>query len=155
MEVTYKIENGPDLLFKQNMFSGNIHLFINNIKQERMKEKGRPWIITLRDGTRKNISIKNTYSFLYEPKIIFDGREVAIDRKLIWWECILCFLPLSLVFIGGAIGALFGLFALVANVHVCRHGYSVITKILLTIFSTAIAVFIYLIIAVIVNNLRT
>ncbi|TAL34778.1 MAG: hypothetical protein EPN93_11640 [Spirochaetes bacterium] len=153
MEVRYKIENGPDLVFKTGLLSGAANLFVNGIKQERTKEKGKPWKVTLNDGSQKSILIKNIYSFLYEPKITIDGKEVTIDRKLAWWELVLCFAPMILL-IGGAVGALFGLVSFFINIHVCRNNYSTIKKIGLTVLSTAAALFSYFMIAVIINSLR-
>jgi hypothetical protein len=153
MEVTYKIENGPDLVFTTSMLSGAVNLFIDGIKQERTKEKGKPWKLALNDGSQKFILIKNIYSFLYEPKIIIDGREVSIDRKLAWWELVLCCVPLVLL-IGGAVGALFGILSFSINIHVCRNNFSAIKKIGLTVSSTAAALVLYFIIAVIINSLR-
>jgi hypothetical protein len=153
MEAAYKLENGPELAIKTNALSGAINLFIGGIKQERTKEKGKPWKITLNDGAQKIIAVKNFYSFMYEPKIIVDGKEIAIDRKLAWWEIVVCFMPLILL-IGGAVGALFGFLSFLVNIQVCRSRYSAIQKIAITVFSTAAALFLYFFIAVIINSLR-
>lgn len=140
MEIAYKLENGPDLFFKSNMLSGNINLFINNVKQNKTSEKGKPWKVIAFDGSVKTISIRNNFYFYYEPKILIDGNEVLIDRKLSLWEIIISSLPLLLMFIGGAMGALFGFISFVININIFRNNNSMILKIVYSIASSCAAV---------------
>ncbi|HOO72944.1 MAG TPA: hypothetical protein PK926_14400 [Spirochaetota bacterium] len=153
MEITYKLENGPELIFKSSVLSGNINLFINNNKQKKAKEKGKPWKITAHDGSQKKISIRNNFFFYLEPIILIDGNEVLIDRKLLLWEIIFSALPLLLIFIGGFIGALLGLMAFFININIFRNNKPVIMKIIYSILSTGLAAFLYLVFAVIINSL--
>ena len=41
-----------------------------------------------------------------------------------WWEILLVVLPLSLIFIGGLIGGVFGALGSIANTYVARSGLS-------------------------------
>lgn len=65
-------------------------------------------------------------------------------KGLKWWEIALCGSPLLLFFVGGMIGALFGLLGSTLNVKIWKHNYNMVLKIVLITVITALSFVLYL-----------
>lgn len=140
MEFVHQLEGGPTLVFRIHGLLGTTALYIDRVKQERSATKGKPWLVRMNDGQCRTVTVKNAFSFMFDPKITIDGTEIAIGRTLAWWELLLSGLPFLLLFIGGALGALAGSIAGIVNIGICRSDRSVLKKVLLTTLTTIIAV---------------
>lgn len=54
------------------------------------------------------------------PKVEIDGTTIILARSLAWYEYLWMGLPIVLVFVGGGLGALFGVFAIYASSRIFR-----------------------------------
>lgn len=135
----------PEIIVKSSMWS-RPQVLVNDNKVKPVKGKGRPYPIVMNDGTTKEICLK--YSFIDPvPKIICEGNEILLDRKLRWYEYALGGIPALLIFLGGAIGAVIGIMASFFNMKVIRSDMSIILKSILIIINTGVAIGIFTILA--------
>lgn len=140
-------EKSPDIVVKTSIWN-KPKVFVNNIEIKRLKEKGKPYAITINDGTIKKIFVKlNPPDPI--PKILFEDNEILLARKLLWYEYILGGIPLILFIIGGALGAAIGIIASIFNFNLLRKEYSIFIKILLTTAMTILSFIAYFIAATI------
>jgi hypothetical protein len=65
-----------------------------------------------------------------------------------WWEIVLVVLPLSLIFLGGLIGGVFGALAAIGNNYVARSGMSVAVRALVMIGLLIAAYVLWLIVGI-------
>ena len=66
-----------------------------------------------------------TAGFFKGPRLIIDGGEVKaqtieLARPLAWYEYLWMAIPIALVFVGGGLGALFGLVAVYSSARIFR-----------------------------------
>ncbi len=66
-----------------------------------------------------------------------------------WWEIVLAILPLSLIILGGVIGAVFGVLASFINLRISRSVMSTASKAMLMIGVDVAAAVLYVIAAII------
>lgn len=78
--------------------------------------KGKPFIIRMNDGSEKKMFVENVL-FDYVPKVIVEGKEILLARKLLWYEYLLGGIPLILVVIGGMLGAIIGIIGSFLNFY--------------------------------------
>ncbi|GAA0182109.1 hypothetical protein SH2C18_45430 [Clostridium sediminicola] len=140
-------KNSPEIVVKTSIWS-KPKIFVNNIQMKRLKEKGKPYSITMSDGTIRKIFMKlNPLDPV--PRIFFGNNEILLAKKLLWYEYLIGGFPLILIIIGGALGGAIGVTASVFNFNIFRKEYSLFTKILLTTAITIISFTAYLTVATI------
>lgn len=134
-------KNNPEIVVKTSIWS-KPKIFVNNTQMKRLKEKGKPYSITMSDGTIRKIFMKlNPLDPV--PRIFFGNSEILLARKLLWYEYLLGGIPLILIIIGGALGAAIGVITSVFNFNMLRKEYSLFIKILLTTAMTIISFIAY------------
>ena len=142
MDIGYKLDGGPELVFRTSLLTGSVQLYVDGIREERIDSRTK-WQVTMQDGSRRSVEIKNNLLFWLSPVEIIEGRDVLIGRKLTRWEYVLCLMPLMLCLIGGAVGALLGVLAFFINTCICRTRLSDVHRIVLTLAVTACTVLVY------------
>lgn len=83
------------------------------------------------------------------PLLDIDGRRIEIARPLRWYEIVWLALPLLLIFVGGAIGAIVGLVAGGINASIFRSSRSTAARYLLTAGVSILSLVVWLVIAVV------
>jgi len=141
--------NSPQVTIKTSIWS-KPQVLVNGQKVKPLKEKGRPYPIVMNDGITKKIQLK--FSFIDPvPKVIYDEKEILLDRKLKWYEYALGGIPALLIFAGGAIGAAIGVIASFFNMKIIRSEMSMIIKSILVLINSGVALGIFLVLAVCVQ----
>lgn len=83
------------------------------------------------------------------PVLVVAGQKYAAVKPLAWYELVWAGLPILLVFVGGALGALFGILAAYTNSRVFRSNLSAVMKYVLTALVSSAATILYFILAVV------
>lgn len=81
------------------------------------------------------------------PQLVVDGKTVEVVKPLKWYQWLWSALPIVLVFIGGALGALCGFIAFTVNANIFRSELPQLLKFLLTGVISVLSFFLYLILA--------
>lgn len=87
------------------------------------------------------------------PKILIDDKPFEILKPLNNLELVLCYIPLLLIFAGGAIGGACGGLASFINVKIARKIENNVLKIICIMVSTLGVIVLWLIIAVVISVL--
>lgn len=147
MQFTFALpgDESPQLEL-QIPFWGRPRLHADGQEIEPLPERGRPFAIRLRDGTTCKLFVKGI-GFDYLPKVIADGNEILLGRRLGWWEYGLGGLPILLVVAGGALGGLCGALAALVNFRILRLDQPLLVRAAAILSVTAVAILVYLILA--------
>lgn len=113
---------------------GKAKLYLNN--QEVISKKKQPMILRRNDGQEVEAVWKKDSFGIDVPNVIINGSLIQVTKPLPVLVKLWCFLPLILIFIGGAIGALIGILTAAANISVFRLSTNITLKFLLTLFIT-------------------
>ena len=83
--------------------------------------KGKRLRFSLRDnsGQEREIRLK-TNGLDPVPKVQIGGQAIELARPLTWYEYVWMGVPIALVFVGGGLGALFGLAAVYSSARIFR-----------------------------------
>ena len=85
------------------------------------------------------------------PQLVVDGQTYAPIPPLPWYQLVWAGVPILLVFVGGALGALFGALAAYFNTRIFRSKLGPVMKYVLTAVITGLAIFIYLVLALLLT----
>lgn len=81
------------------------------------------------------------------PILKLDGESIALIRSLTWDEYVWSGLPLLLVFVGSALGAVIGYFAALINIKIMRTGCSALVRYGLTSLTNLLSLLVLLVAA--------
>lgn len=153
MRFKFKLqkEGSPEIEIEKS-FLGKSKVYVHEREVERLKEKGKPFLIRMNDGTEKKMFVEDVM-FDYVPKVVVDGKEILLVRKLFWYEYLIGGIPLILIVRGGMIGALIGIIGSFLNFRVLRMGYSPAIKFLYVSVITISTFLSYLTIAILLQTL--
>ncbi len=87
------------------------------------------------------------------PSLKINGEKYLLQPPLPWYGYAICSMPLLLLFIGGAIGAMFGMAGLIGNITLARSSFSLPVKAAGIFASTTAAVVAWLVGAVAIQVL--
>ncbi len=121
-------------------------LMINGNKAPKGANR-REMIITKDDGTQVSAYWKQRSFGFDKPNLVVDGKEIEITPPLKWYELVWCGLPIILVFIGGALGAIIGFIAFALNSTIFRSNISRLLQFLITLVISVLAVLLWFFIA--------
>jgi hypothetical protein len=120
--------SGPKLLIDDEVIQGNWGKY------------------TLRRNDGKEVPARVVNNFIDPvPQLVVDGKTYAPIPPLPWYEMFWAGAPLMLVFVGGALGALFGALAAYFNTRIFRSNMQIVMKYMLTTAISCAAILIYLI----------
>ncbi|WP_053956062.1 hypothetical protein [Inediibacterium massiliense] len=105
-------------------------LFIND--QPVPKGKKRKMLLTRNDSKEVIATWKHNFLGLDLPSLVVDGKEIQIVEPLKWYAKVWCFVPVPLVFLGGAIGAGLGTIGISINSMIFRSSMNIFVKFLLS-----------------------
>lgn len=110
----------------QNFRQRKLSVQIAGLVGSRLLQDGVPLrsvagVYTLKDDKDETVRIKLRTSFFdCVPTVMIDGEPVTIAPPLPWYEQIICWLPMALVFQGYALGAMVGWVAANINMRLLR-----------------------------------
>jgi hypothetical protein len=81
------------------------------------------------------------------PQVLWAGQTIRLEEPLKWYQWLWVGVPILLLFLGGAIGALVGAVAVTLNVRILRSSMSAIIRYAATAFVSVAACGMYLAIA--------
>jgi len=111
--------------------------------EKKIKGKRGKFSINDNQGSPREIKLKINI-FDPVPKIDIEGRIIQLARSLTWYEYLWMGLPIMLIFVGGALGAIFGIGATYSSSRIFRSDKKIGVKYLLSGVVTAGAVTAYL-----------
>ncbi len=85
------------------------------------------------------------------PQLAVDGELIEVTKPLPWYAWLWSGLPILLLFIGGALGAVAGIVAFTINAGIFRSSRSTAVKFLLTTVVSLLAGVIYFVLAVLLS----
>lgn len=141
--VTLPQFENAQLELEISIWTGKMKLWKDDVLFERSSEKGRPFRVPNSVGEIVEIYPKFTAPDMV-PALEIDGVKHNIVEKLPWYQYALAFIPLLMIFGGGALGGAIGGMATVLNLHSFRSEESDLMKYLKVLGVTAMAYFIVL-----------
>ena len=130
--------------FSRNIWTGRMTLSINSKPMEKIKRN----VFAFYDDKGKRTEVVVKGNELIGIQLIMTFEEITVLRKLNALEMILSIIPLFLIFVGGAVGGLFGALGAFTNAMLCRNIKNVFLKIVFALCITIIVTAIWLVIAV-------
>ncbi len=139
MKYKFKLQEGnnPEIELEKSFWLGNIKVYVNGKEVARLKEKGKPFPLPMGDGTVKKMLVKGWLDDV--PKVIVDGKEILLARKLFWYEYVLGFIP-AVLLMGGALGGAFGVIGIMFNFKILRSSHTMLIK---SLFILGVTVFLF------------
>lgn len=128
-KVSFQLPDYPDTIIEvsKSFWTGKPSVWVNGQPAKKEGELSRAFLIPLPEGITKKLEVDRG-GFDYIPRVYIDGQRIEIGRKLEWYEQILGGIPLLMVFVGGALGALCGVIGFTANYKILRSDKSAIYK---------------------------
>ena len=140
---------GQRIVLRTAGFFSGAKLFLNG-----NAIKGKRGKYVLRDGQGKEFTVKvKANIFDPIPKLDIDGEQIQLARPLAWYENLWMGLPIILIFIGGALGALVGVSATYSSSRIFRSDRKTPAKYLLTGLISVASVIVFFAIAVVIQLL--
>ncbi|HEY9060805.1 MAG TPA: hypothetical protein VIO64_09935 [Pseudobacteroides sp.] len=145
-------ENSPKIELQLASFIQGIKLYVDGKEIKKSADPGKPYLVNMKNGEMKKIFIKVKF-FDYIPSVIVDGKEILIAPKLQTYHYIIGGIPMLIVFLGGAIGAMVGFAGMMINYKIFRSKMNAALKIL-SVAGITLAVYItYLGLAFLIGNM--
>ena len=111
--------------------------------------------MALRANDGREVIAKWKPQLLDMPQLDVGGQTIKVVEPLKWYQYVWTGLPVLLVFVGGAIGAIIGILAFGINSSLFRSSNNPIVKYALTGLVSAVAVILYMVLAsLIVSAIR-
>ena len=143
--VTYPGFEGRRLTVRTAGWFSGIQLQIDGAPVKPQKR-----LYLLRDNAGKEVQAKFGYNYIDPvPMLKIDGNPILLARPLTWYEYAWMGAPILLLFVGGALGALFGMWGAWTSGRIFRSDRGTAVKYLLTGAVSLAAVFGYLVLATI------
>ncbi len=144
MKYKFKLQetNSPEIEIDKSFWIGMIKVYVEGKEIGFLKEKGKPFPIPMGDGTVKKMLVKGRLDDV--PKVIVDGKEIQLARKLFWYEYVLGFIP-AVLLMGGALGGAFAFIGIMFNFKILRFSHTMFIKSLFIIGITVFLFFCYVV----------
>lgn len=117
--INRKDVSGELIELDKTTLSGRINVKVAGESVPRLKEKDAPFVIPMKDGSKKNLVVK-MHLLDPVPAIFLDGEEILLARKLLIIECVFAFLPILMFLVHGPVLTLLAFFILLANFRILR-----------------------------------
>jgi hypothetical protein len=137
---------GQQIEIKPAGFFSGAKVLVNGKPVEKGPKRGQ-MLMRKNDGTEVIANWQPTMIGLDMPKLVVQGKAIEIAKPIKWYEMVWSALPILLVFIGGAIGAMTGFIGFSANAKVFRSELNTVVKFMLTAGISVVAVIAYFILA--------
>ncbi len=133
-------------------FWSGAKLMVDGVRAPKGSRRGE-MLLTRGDG-RHSVAVWKPVALGFDvPQLVVDGQTVRLVEPLRWHQWVWSALPIVLIFVGGAMGAVFGLIALSFNAGLFRSNLNPAMKYVATGAVSAAAVALYLIGAMLLNSM--
>jgi hypothetical protein len=123
-------------------------LLVRGEPAQKGKKRGE-MILQRNDGKQVIATWKPQFMGLDVPQLVIDGRTISLMEPLKWYQWVWSGLPILLLFVGGAIGALIGIISFSINAKVFRMKFNGIMKYVVSGIISILAVVLYFVLATI------
>lgn len=120
--------NGISLAVCGSSFFKAAYLLVDDVK---IRGKRAKFSVNDAHGTAREIKLKINI-FDPVPKVEIDGALIQLTRSLTWYEYLWMSLPIMLIFVGGGLGAMFGILAMYSSSKIFRSDKKIGIKYLLS-----------------------
>ena len=128
--MIYKVNidgfEGQDIEVKTSFWSGP-KLFINGQLAPKGSKRGE-MLLRSDDGRQAVAKWKPQFMGLDVPQLVVDGKVISLAEPLKWYQWVWSGLPIALVWVGGALGAIAGLIGFAINATVFRAEMNSVLK---------------------------
>ncbi len=138
---------GISLAVCGSSFFKSAYLLVDDVK---VKGKRAKFSVNDTQGATREIKLKINI-FDPVPKVEIDGAIIQLTRSLTWYEYLWMSLPIMLIFVGGGLGAMFGMLATYSSSKIFRSDKKTGIKYLLSGAVSLSAIVIFLISAGIIQ----
>jgi len=153
--MSYKVSiegfEGQDIEVKTSFWSGP-KLVVNGVPAPEGNKRGE-MLLQRNDGRQIIARWKPQFIGLDVPQLIVDEKVINLAEPLKWYQWIWGGLPIALVFIGGALGAIAGIIGFTINTKVFRIEMNSVLKYVITGVVSALTVVAYFIAAMLFTML--
>lgn len=133
------------------VFSG-AKLLLNGQPAPKGEKRGQ-FVLRRDDGTEVTAKFKGMFLDSIPQVVIDDNEVIKVVEPLKWYQWLWAGLPILLIFMGGFIGAIFGVIATSFSARVYRSDMVPAAQYLVVGFITVVAVVLYFIIALIIASM--
>lgn len=152
MKYHFSLPQLPDTAIdvEKSFWSGKKSVWANGKACEQAAHSRRrapQFIIPASDGTEKVLGITPSPFFDDGLTVSLDGVKIPITPPLKWYEYVIGWLPIYLLFVGGAIGAFFGAIGAFCNLKIVRSQLNIPLKILAALGITVAATAFYFVVS--------
>jgi hypothetical protein len=132
------------------LFSG-VKLLVNNQPAPRGPKRNQ-MLLKRNDGSEVVATWKPQLLGFDIPQLVVEGKTFQVVEPLKWYEWVWGGLPILLLFVGGALGALAGLIGFAINARIFRSSLNGLVKYILSAAVSLLAVFVYFVVAILISN---
>ncbi|MBN1267896.1 MAG: hypothetical protein JXA25_20560 [Anaerolineales bacterium] len=132
--------------FKPAGLASGPQVLVNGKPAEKGPERGQ-MLLRRDDGKVATADWKQTMLGFDLPKLVVDGEVIEIVEPLKWYELVWCALPVALITIGGALGALVGVIVFTLNARLFRSDLNPVIRYLLTGLTSFASALVYVLLA--------
>lgn len=125
-------------------------LLVNGQPAAKGKKRGQ-MTLTNNYGQEVIAAWRPRFMGLEVPDLAVDGKIIQVTKPLPWYAWLWSGLPILLLFIGGALGAVVGVVAFTVNAGIFRSNRSTAVKFLITAGVSLLAAVIYFLLAVLLS----
>jgi len=152
MGYTATIEGfeGQNIEVQSSMWTGP-KLLVDGQRAQKGTRRGE-MLLQRNDGRQVVAAWKPQAIGLDVPQLVVDGKTIQFVEPLKWYQWLWGGLPIVLIFIGGALGAFFGVVAFSISTKIFRSELNGFAKFILSAIVSAIAVVLYLFLATLIRS---
>lgn len=145
---TVRDPNGTDMHVKLDRGLLVTRVSVNGTPLRRSREKGRPFVIPMSDGSIRRMTVGTINLFDFAPRVLVDGQEVFSAEQLQSYQYLWAGLPLLFFLLGSPVGGLIGICAAVVNLKIFRSALPAAIQVLATLGVTILSGIIWMFIAI-------
>lgn len=142
---------GQSLEVKPGGFFSGPQLLVNGQPAAKGPKRGQ-MVLRRTDGREVTATWRPALLGLDVPRLEVDGKQLNVVAPLKWYEWVWGGLPILLVFLGGALGALAGFIAFGVNTQIFRSSRNTALKFILAAVVSVVAVAVYFVLALLVSG---
>ncbi len=138
---------GQTLEVKPGGFFKGPQLLVNGQPVTKGPKRGQ-MVLRRTDGREVTATWRPALLGFDVPRLEVDGKQLSVVEPLKWYEWVWGGLPILLVFLGGALGALAGAIAFGVNIQIFHSTRNAVVKFILTAVVSVLAVAVYFVLAI-------
>lgn len=136
---------GQDIEVKTSFWSGP-KLLVNGQPAPKGSKRGE-MLLQSNDGRQVVARWKQRFMGLDVPQLVVDNKVISLVEPLKWYQWVWSGLPIALVFVGGALGAIAGIIGFTINAKIFRTEMNSVLKYVVSGVVSILAVVAYFIAA--------